>query len=231
MKAFVSCNISDRFEERTGIDALPLRPYRRFDEPVATHADMLICILDNNIFCYSDYRSDNKEIFDLAASEGYNIIECEPPASAKYPYDIGLNVLVIGKRIFARKDSIAKRLYDYAVSHGYEIVDVRQGYACCTTLVLDENNVVTGDISICSALERYGINVLLINEASIRLTGYKYGFIGGSTFVKNNDVFFFGDPDTLDESDRIKGMIKALCMEEISILSGEVFDFGGVKLL
>ncbi|MBQ8392549.1 MAG: hypothetical protein IJX51_02145 [Clostridia bacterium] len=231
MTGFVSRDIAIKLYKKMGIETLSLAPYEKIDSPVSSHADMLINIIEENIFCYSDYYEENKEIFSLAEKKGYRIVKCSPPVSSRYPDDIGLNALVIGKRIFGKEESIAPELKREALKMGYAIINVNQGYTSCSTLVLNESNIITADISIKKAAEKYDINVTLIDEKSIRLDGYGYGFIGGATFVYENKIYFFGDASKLSSYSKIKQTADANNMEIISIMSGEVVDFGGIRLL
>ena len=231
MKAFVSYEIASALESVTGIETLPLKPYKRLDVPVASHPDMLINIIEENIFCYEDYYLENKDVFDKAEREGYRIITCSPPASPKYPHDIGLNALVIGKRIFGNIKYLSRELCSYATKNDYELINVKQGYTACCALVLDENNVITADTTIKNVLEQYGINVCLIREESIILKGYNKGFIGGASGKINDKICFFGNPEKLDSYREIKKSLNDLKLTEISIMSGDVYDFGGIKLI
>jgi hypothetical protein len=231
MKAFMNYVICDAFERATGIKALPLKPYSRLDLPVCAHADMLLCIIDNRLFCYSDYYLENKAIFDEAEKSGYKIIKCAPPISSKYPHDIGLNVVVMGKKIFGNVKYICKEIVDYCKESGYELINVRQGYTACSTLVLDEKNVVTGDISIKNSMEKEGVSVLLTDDINIVLLGYDHGFIGGSTGVLESKILVFGETKKLADSAKIKTLADTLKMDIFSILSGDVVDFGGIKVI
>lgn len=62
-----------------------------------------------------------------------------------------------------------------------EIVNINQGYARCSTLILNNRTAVTADISVKNALEKDGAKVLLISSGDIKLEGYDYGFIGGAS--------------------------------------------------
>ena len=66
MIAFASREVCAALEREAGIKCLPLLPYARLDLPVCAHADMLINIIEENLFCYEDYYLENREIFDLA---------------------------------------------------------------------------------------------------------------------------------------------------------------------
>ena len=231
MLAFVSCDIAEQFEKITGVEALPLMPYSRLDNPVSSHADMLINIIEDRIFCYEDYYLENKSVFKRAEDIGYSIVKCTPPASSSYPEDIGLNALVIGKKIFGNVKHLSKELASFANENGYELINVKQGYTACSTLVLNEKCVVTADVSIKKAMENENIEVIFIDDSSIKLDGYNKGFIGGATGVVCDNICFFGDFNSLVGYENIREKINHLNLKEISIMSGDVYDFGGIKVI
>jgi hypothetical protein len=231
MLAFVSIDIAEQFKMKTGIEVLPLKPYNKLDKPVSSHADMLINIIEDRIFCYEDYYLENKDIFDKAEKEGYSIVKCTSPASSEYPNDIGLNCLIIGKSIFGRINHLSSELLKFANERSYKLIDVKQGYSACSTLVLNERCVVTADPSIKKAVEKHEIEVIYIDDSSIKIDGYDHGFIGGATAVVCDNICFFGDPTPFEWYKNIHSKIALLEMKEILIMSGDVYDFGGIKLL
>ena len=231
MKVFLNSDACCRFTKETGIDTVPLKEYGKIPQTVSSHADMLINIIEGNVFCYGDYYEENKDIFGVAEQRGYKIIKCTPPISKEYPYDIGLNALVMGKRIFGKVKYLSAELKEYAEGAGYRLINVNQGYAACSTLVLDDNNAVTADTSIKKALEREGIRVTLIGEGSIALPGYNYGFIGGASLVINGKIYVFGNAKMLTDYGKIKAHADSLMMDIISISSGDVVDFGGGRVI
>ena len=229
MKLFASCHIAKVLQNVCGVDVLPLSPYKKLDTPVNTHADMLVFVLDKRVFCYEDYYTINKDIFNVAEKDGYKIVKISPPPSAKYPNDISLNVLKMGNLICGNLKYVAKDIINYALERGYSLIDVKQGYSACSTLVLDENIAITADKSIFNALSRAGKSITLVDEGCIRLDGYNYGFIGGASCVVGDSVCFFGDIKNHKNYDKIHAKILESKKREISISCGDVFDFGGAR--
>ncbi|MBQ8545529.1 MAG: hypothetical protein IJ437_01150 [Clostridia bacterium] len=230
MVAVLSEQVAKAFEEKTKIKVISLPPYDKLDAPVSSHADMLMCVIDNNIFFYKDYYQKNSVLFK-GVSEKYNVILTEKECKSDYPYDIGLNVLVIGKKIFCNKKHTAKEILDYANTSGYEIIDVKQGYSACSTLVINDNCAITGDKGMQKALEKECIKTTLISPNKIALNGYNHGFIGGSVGVSQNKLYFFGEVENIDEFAQIFSILKREKCEYIPIFSGKVCDFGGIKFL
>ena len=166
MIALLSTQVANEFAKKTGIEVLALKEYSRLDTPVSSHADMLICKIENTVFCYEDYYLENRSIFEKIENN-YKVVKVSKNCSRKYPNDVGLNALVIGKKIFSRLDSTAKEIVDYAEENGYKLVNVNQGYSACSTLVLNEGSAITTDISIYKALINEGCSALLVTSESL----------------------------------------------------------------
>ena len=229
MIALINECIAESFENVTKIQTIPLKKYERLDYPVRCHADMLFCVLDNVIFCYGDYYEQNCK--DLDTIKGYKIVKTTHLCSKEYPHDIGLNVLVIGKHIFCKREYTAHEILEYAQENGYKIVNVNQGYSSCSTLVVDENSAITSDKGIYEALQNEGFDSLLVSTKEIKLEGYNCGFIGGSGCFFNKTAYFFGKIERLQECEKISAWLKQKNYSYFSIFPGDVSDFGGVKLL
>ncbi len=228
MLVALSEQVAIDFAKKTKIEVLPLAAYNKLDVPVASHADMLLCVIDKNIFCYDEYYCENIELFKKIENS-YNIIRIKKQCAKKYPNDVSLNVLVIGNTIFTKTSSTAKEIIDYATTNGYKIVDVKQGYSACSTLVINNTTAITTDSGIHKALINEGYKALLVTSNCIELKGYNCGFIGGAGGVIGKTVYFFGDISLHPDYQKISSLLLEEKYEICSILSGGVYDFGGIK--
>lgn len=230
MYAVLSEQIAKIFEEKTKIKVIPMPPFEKLDAPVSSHADMLICVIENNIFFYREYYELHKDRFKVLEAQ-YNIILVDKPCSSKYPLDVGLNVLVIGKRIFCNKKFVANEILSLAEKLNYQIFDVKQGYSACSTLVINESSAITGDKGMYIALKNEGIDVLLISPEAIALEGYNHGFIGGSGGIFESTAYFFGEIEAIEEHKAIIYKLEKSGCKIVSVLSKNLFDFGGIKFI
>lgn len=230
MIAIVSSLVSKEIEEKLNIATIPLPSYSKLDMPVSTHADMLVSLIDDNIFVYEDYYLNNEKLFSRIKDD-YKIVKIKKDCKKKYPDDIALNVLVMGKRIFARLDSIADEITSYAKKNGYKLINVSQGYSACSTLVISESSAITGDKGIYQALLYEGIRALLVNNNTIKLPGYNCGFIGGAGFLYDKKAIFFGEIEKHPDFQKIYDFLMEENITKISLFGGEVYDFGGVKMI
>ena len=162
----------------------------------------------------------------------FTIENCEKPVGERYPENIRLNCLLLGNCLYGKLSAVDTSVIDYCSENGIKLVDVNQGYTRCSTLVINENAVITADKSIEKALKNNGADVLLISPGNITLEGFDYGFIGGASFTENDTVYFFGN--IKEHPDHKK--IKAFCEKynsNIEILCEEapLTDIGGAVLI
>lgn len=142
-----------------------------------------------------------------------------------YPQDVLFNGFVLGNRLFCNTKAFSPAVQTHALQSGMETVHVRQGYAGCSTLVLGDRQIITADRGIAEAAKPF-CKVLLISEGGILLPPYKYGFIGGASFVLNGTVYFFGDPDTHKDAASIKACIEKNGYKAVSLSNEPLRDCG-----
>ncbi len=230
MIALLSCDFSDEFEKLTGIKTYPLKPYSKLDLPVSSHADMLLCVIEKKVFCYKDYYLENLDAFNALKEHGYSLVFVSKECSCKYPNDIALNVLVIGKRIVCNIKHTAMEIIDFAKELNYEIINVKQGYSACSCAVLDEKIIITSDKGIARELQKRGIIAYFVDNSQIVLSGYNCGFIGGASCVYDNKLIIFGKIHNFKDKSIIETAVKQSKKELICLQKEQIIDFGGAKL-
>lgn len=159
-----------------------------FPIPEQKHADMQILPINNDIFLINECTV----LAEKLPKE--RLFFCYKKAGNKYPEDILLNFLYLNNTLYGKLSAIDKNLLDYCKENNIRTVNINQGYARCSTLVLNKKAVITSDLSIEKALKKDGVEVLLISSGSIVLDGYDYGFIGGASGkIEENTIAFFGN--------------------------------------
>ena len=73
-----------------------------------------------------------------------------------------------------------RRLPDEGDHREIKVLGVRQGYTRCMCLPVDDNSFIVSDESIARPLEAQGASVLRIRDGSIKLKGFRHGFLGGT---------------------------------------------------
>lgn len=159
-----------------------------FPIPEQKHADMQILPINNDIFILNECTVLAEKL------PNERLIFCNKKAGKKYPENILLNFLFLNNTLYGKLSAIDKNLFDYCKENSIRTVNINQGYARCSTLVLNNNAVITSDLSIERALKNDGVEILLISSGNIVLDGYNYGFIGGAVGkIDENTVAFFGN--------------------------------------
>lgn len=152
-----------------------------------THPDILIHPLPNgDIVVDRDNLEYYKEIFgDKKVIPSYSSL------SAKYPGDIHLNAFAFKKIFIHNLKRTDQVILDYYKNRGYELVNIKQGYAKCSCLVTNDF-IITSDGGIYESL-RDLIPIYKIDHGQIKLQNFNYGFIGGASGVLGKKIFFTGD--------------------------------------
>ena len=154
-----------------------LHPTRQthVDPRIATHPDLYMCQLG------------------LWSEAGIFFGDPEKLAP-EYPKDIIYNAVCTRNYVVHLADQTDPELRDAIVMwhrtlrrlpgegdhRDIKVLGVRQGYTRCMCLPVDDNSFIVSDESIARPLEAQGASVLRIREGSIKLNGFKHGFIGGT---------------------------------------------------
>jgi len=207
------------FEDR-GLTVVLLPSYTLLDTPVSCHPDMLCAKVNSRVLMHSGYFETYSSHFCT-----FPIDTTDEPMGKKYPSDILLNALTVGDTVYGRKEisSVIKSAHS-------RFVEVKQGYARCSTLLLG-NAAVTADKTIAKALRSDGIDVLTVISGHIALDGYDCGFIGGASAVVGNEVLFYGDLTSHPDCDAITEFLKRHGFSAVSLGTEKLYDYGGAVLL
>ena len=210
------------------VNTLP--PMSDLPKPMASHTDMLIARLGDDLITYADYcDSAAFALTDvLAEAPHLRMHFCDERPGAVYPDDARLNVLAMGKTLFCKEDSVSPYLLRLARERGYSIVPVRQGYPACTVLKLNEDAAITADEGMAKILEGSDIRVYRIQNGGISLPPYEYGFIGGAAGVHRGKVFFLGNHATHPSYKQIEDAIRAEGLTSVALGGGGLVDLGGI---
>ena len=195
-----------------------------FPIPEQKHADMQILPINRDIFILNECTALAKKI------PNDRLIYCDKKAGKKYPENILLNFLFLNNTLYGKLSAIDKNLVDFCEENNIKTVNINQGYARCSTLVLNEKAVITSDLTIEKALKKDGVEVLLISSGNIILDGYDYGFIGGASGkIDENTVVFLGNVTNHPDYRRIENYcenhnisIKIICKDM------PLTDIGGI---
>lgn len=146
-------------------------------ETLSDHPDMFMCKMG---------AGDGAEIFSYFAQNDICIGDV-------YPHDVAMNAACTGRYFIHNLKQTAPQLLSRAEQLGMILVNVRQGYAKCSTVIVDEDSVITYDHGIAKACEAAGLDVLTVSPGHVLLPGYDTGFIGGASGRIGSTIVFNGD--------------------------------------
>lgn len=196
---------------------LELIPYERY------HADMQSIKIKDKLFINKNCKS----IISSLDKRNISYTLCDN-IGCRYPDNVALNAVLIGNKLMCKESALHPLVKEYCHSASIEIINVKQGYAKCSTLVVNENSIITDDESIYKVALQNDINALLIEKGDIILDDDNYGFIGGASAVIGDSVYFFGDINTHKNANKIKTFIKNRNLNIVSTTHDKLTDIGGI---
>lgn len=215
-----------------GFRVITLPPYSKLCAPVASHADMLVHRIDNELISFADYCEKVSYVFSdlsrLVTPSGVRLSFTSDEVLPEYPRDARLNALRMGKILFCKTDTVSPYLAEAAKSKGLSLVHTAQGYPACTTLKLSEEAAITADLGMSKVLKEHGIRVTVIENGDISLPPYDYGFIGGAGGVYGGKLYFFGNPALHRDYEKISRSAADEGLELVSLSCGALRDLGGI---
>lgn len=158
-----------------GFIIIPVALTDRVDTPLSGHPDIQMFYHEKKLFVHPDIHPQ----FLISAEKFTDIVQCSTKLGIAYPDDIPYNIACTGDTALHKKKSTDKTILEYFAKRGITVIDTKQGYSKCSTMIVDDNSIITADRSIYSAALNAGMDSLLISHGHIDLPGYDYGFIGG----------------------------------------------------
>ena len=215
-----------------GFRVITLPPSDKLSEPMASHTDILLLRLGDNIVTTAEYceraLGELSEIYDYTRVKMHFTSDTH---GKTYPDDVIFNTLVLGKRVYARLGSLSPYARELAEGAGYTLVDVRQGYPACTVMKLSDEAVITADPGLAELLLRDGIRVYKIENGYISLPPYEYGFIGGASGVFEGCAYFLGDMTGHPSYAVIEAACRAEGLTPVMLGRGVPLDLGGILFM
>lgn len=215
------------------IETFKVIPNLDLDPAIASHADCLFIQLKHSTIII-DKTNYNRLVNYLTSKtvnsiKNYTFIELDSTVKSPYPDDVKLNAKIIGDKIICNTSTIAHEVIDYAKKHGYLTIHTNQGYTACSSVIINNNALITDDESIYISSVNNGIDTLLINKGSVKLDGYDYGFIGGTCgMIDKNLLAFTGKLNSHTDYKRIEAFLNKYNVNFVELTNGPLIDIGGI---
>ena len=207
------------------IRCMPVPCCRDLAGPVASHADMLLHHLENEHFLMAQ---ENRRLLKRMEREKGVVRLLSRKLAPFYPHDILLNVFRLGQHCFGLA-TCAAEIRSFCEENNLMFHLVKQGYAKCSTVLVNEQACITADVSIAAAVKQCGLDVLQIRPGFVELPGYHYGFLGGASGKLSSDVLAFaGNLDTHPDAKEIRAFLLNHHVSVLSLQKGPLLDLGGI---
>jgi hypothetical protein len=202
----------------------------RLPKAVSSHPDMLISVIGGELICHIEYYNVCGDALRRIADFGGLTIRCSSCEwGEKYPLDCAFNAFVTDDAVFCRADSTANEILRVGKRSSLKTVDVKQGYAGCSSLFVN-GCVITADPSIyAAAYDMY--EVFHLAPGGIVLKGYEYGFIGGAGGASESAAYFFGSLSSHPMGDELRDFLLKRGVNVTEIGDAPLTDYGGIKII
>jgi hypothetical protein len=212
--------------EAFGIQVVEIKPSQNLSEPVSCHADMLIHPLGGNQIVIAN---GEEYLIIKLGKYGFSVTQSNKFISGYYPQDVALNAARVGNKLIANIAALDGTIIRYCEENQVRIVPVKQGYAKCSIVVINEHSIITADPSIAEAANAAGIDVLRITPGYVELHGYEYGFIGGACgMIGKNTLAFTGSIQRHPDYTKIKEFCSNKEVDLVSLTNAALIDIGGI---
>ncbi len=155
---------------------------------MARHADLQLCHIGGVYLLaapevYAYYQ-------EKLSPFGFKVLKGETRIGSTYPEDAAYNIARVGNVAFHNPEITDPVALSFFKKQGISVIPVKQGYAKCAVLPIDEKTFITADGGIAKAAKGEGFTVLEITPGGISLPGFSYGFLGGAAGKLSKDTVY-----------------------------------------
>lgn len=227
--------------KKIGIDVFTVKKNPKLDKSVSAHADCNLLQLDERTFVCDEsiisdltgFLKENNIVNYLTICEGEpkreDIKIISEKITSPYPGEVGINVKRLDNCFVCNTKYVSKAVQIYAAANNFNLYHCNQGYVGCSTVLIDNNAVMTDDLSVCDCFNRIGFDCLMLSKGQIKLSGHSYGFIGGCCgYIDKNLLAFNGIIDSHSDAEKIKSFLNKYNVNYIELFEDSLTDIGGI---
>lgn len=227
----VDKNIENYFTS-LGYEIIKVKKNNNVYSEVSSHTD-IFCIKIDDILVYQ------KNSINL--NEKYKQICVDDVDNLSYfKENIGqFNVCIIDNYAIHNFKKTNKVVLDILKEKGFNLINVKQEYARCSILPLNNKCCITSDKGIYDTLIKYNFDMIYLDKDELDIKLYNedltysnmYGFIGGCSTVLNDTVIFFGDLNKFKCKNKLVKYIKSKGFKIKDFKNMDVIDYGSCIFL
>lgn len=209
-----------------GVEILYTQICNRVGPFVEAHADLSCFYSGQGKFLLERGQAD---LYTALTKIGASCHFLKQDLQKNYPQDVLLNCVKLKEFLLCNRKTVATEILQEAEQASLTVIDVPQGYTKCSVCIVNDNAVITEDVTLCKALEKHGIDVLAIQKGSVVLQGFPYGFIGGcSGLLSSEKLAFTGNIERHADFNRILQFLEQNKVKPICLSNGLLTDIGSI---
>lgn len=158
-----------------GFDVYAVPFCDRVDARIGGHPDLQMFAAQGRVFVHPDMQEE----FIAVLSRYAEVTVCTARLGPLYPDDCPYNIAFTGRFAICRRSIIPPEIASFFERRAVPVIDVPQGYARCSTLIVDKETIITEDRGIAKSAAAAGLDVTVVRPGFVALKGFPRGFIGG----------------------------------------------------
>ena len=233
MICFVDYRISiveEKSLKNLGVKIIKVPPCNNLYNAIKGHVDIQLNILskiEKKVIVQKDINDSFKKEL---TNNNINFIESKNSLGEKYPSNIALNSLILDNYFIHNLNFSDENLLESQKNK--TLVNVKQGYTKCSSLVVNNNSIITSDKGIYNSLLKHNFDILLLPPGDIILDGLDYGFIGGTGgLISPSTMAFFGSLEKYAYGEEVKKFLKKHNYKPIYLSNSKLYDRGSLFTL
>ena len=196
---------------------------------IADHPDIYVCLVNDSLITSREqYENIASQIANLP--DRPRLILGAKPLGMKYPESASYNAVQAGRFLIHNTGFTDNCVLEAAESSGLKLINVAQGYANCSIAAVDDRSIITSDMGISSSIRRHHpeIDVLTVSPGHVRLEGFEYGFLGGTSGRIDDYVIFNGNLEDHPDFLRIREFIESTSLKLKYFREYPLTDIGSI---
>ena len=220
-----SNRILKEYLRNKGCGVIEVRGTDAVYEAIDSHADIYLCKIRDELVV-------SPEQFPLVREELLcRRVKFSPGTfglGLRYPMNVRYNAAQLGGYLIHNTNHTDAAILDKAKNMELELIHVKQGYTKCNLVIVDERAVITADAGLAAALQKHNIDVLLISQGNVKLTGFSYGFLGGASGRIGDELVFNGNLSAHPDFRKIMDFIRQSGLQAVWFEEYPLEDIGSI---
>lgn len=196
---------------------------------ISDHPDIYVCLIGEHLIVARDQLENIADQLG-AGFESLNIIPGSKPVGEIYPASAIYNGLQVGSFFIHNTSYTDDSIIQAVKKSDLKIIDIKQGYANCNIVAVDNASIITSDEGILRTIrENYPqIDVLKVSPGHVMLDGFEYGFLGGTSGRIGDYVIFNGNLEEHPDFSRIRDFIESRSLKLKYFREYPLTDIGSI---